>query len=191
MTIEKLNFAGYEVIINSEFLRFDENTLGRYIQDESGYFDNFGASLALAERNLQNKEMYHERIYSERFVEAKENGSTEKLAEAKSKADSDVVSAKQDVIEARYAVNRLKQHLKAWDKSHDNAQSMGHMLRKTMDKLNAEIMAGFYQRGSQGIAGLDQAIERTVIPFEISVADDPQENSVAEFETNLSIDNLF
>lgn len=188
MAIEKLGFAGYEVIINSEFLRFDEQTLGKYIQDESGYYDNFGAFLALAERNLQNKDMYHERMYSERFVEAKENGSTEKLAEAKAKADPDVLAAKQDVIEARYIVNRLKQHLKAWDKSHDNAQSMGHMLRKSMDKLNAEIMAGFYQRGDQGVPGLDQAIEKTIVPFEISVADD---NPVAEFETDLSIDNLF
>ena len=38
------------------------------------------------------------------------------------------------VIEARYVVNRLKNHLKAWDKNHDNAQSMGHMLRKQMEK---------------------------------------------------------
>jgi hypothetical protein len=87
MGIEKLTFDVHEAIINSEFLRFDETTLSSYIQTEAGYIDNFGGSLALAEKNLQNKEMYHERIYSERFIEAKENGSTEKLAEAKSKAE--------------------------------------------------------------------------------------------------------
>jgi hypothetical protein len=33
----------------------------------------------------------------------------------------------------------LQQHLRAWDKNHDNAQSRGHMIRKEMDKLNIDI----------------------------------------------------
>lgn len=190
MAIEKLEFAGHEVTLNSENLRFDEMTLSNYIQTEAGYYDNFGAFLALAEKNLQNKEVYHERLYSDRFVEAKENGGTEKLAEAKAKADPDVVSAKQDIIEARYIVNRLKQHLRAWDKSHDNAQSMGHMLRKQMDKLNAEIVSK--SSGYYGTPGLDQAIERTVKPFEVvEIGGDEPKDETPEFETNLSLDNLF
>ena len=34
----------------------------------------------------------------------------------------------------------LKQHLRSWDKAHENAQSRGHMIRKEMDKLNTDIM---------------------------------------------------
>jgi hypothetical protein len=101
-----------------------------------------------------------------------------------------VVSAKQDIIDARYVVNRLKQHLKAWDKSHDNAQSMGHMLRKTMDKLNAEVMAGFYQQRG-GTPGMDLAIEQTVKPFEVTEVTIGDDGPVAEFESDLSVDNLF
>lgn len=184
MGIEKLTFDVHETTINSEFLRFDETTLSSYIQTEAGYIDNFGGSLALAEKNLQNKEMYHERIYSERFIEAKENGSTEKLAEAKSKADPDVLSAKKDVIDARYIVNRLKNHLKAWDKSHDNAQSMGHMQRKLIDKLHGDVMgpSAFQQFQYRGF----EAVDRIVEPFPEKA--DPLE---AGFETDLSLDNLF
>lgn len=182
MSVEKLEFAGFEIVINSEYLRFDEMTLSDYIQKEAGYYDNFGGYLALAEKNLQNKEMYHERIYSERFVEAKENGATEKMAEAKAKADPDVVSAKQDIIDARYISNRLKQHLKAWDKSHDNAQSMGHMIRKQMDKLNLDIMSSNPQRG--GVPGMDRFIEQTVTPF-------MEKDETPEFETEISVENLF
>lgn len=181
MTKEVLKFAGQEVVIDSENLRFSEATLNEYIQRESAYYDNFGAYLALAEKNLQNKEVLHEKLYSDRFVEAKESGSTEKLAEAKAKADQDVVSIKEDVIEAKYIVNRLKQHLRAWDKNHDNAQSLGHMLRKTMDKLNAEIFAKTYQ--TETPAG--RIVSESITPCE-----DVKERG-SGFETELSIENLY
>ena len=189
MAVEKLKCAGFEVVIDSELLRVNEANLSQYIQTEAGYYDNFGAFQALAEKNLQNKEMFHERVYSERFIEAKESGSTEKLAEAKAKADPDVLSAKQDIIEARYIVNRLKQHLKAWDKNHENAQSMGHMQRKLIDKLNADIMMKYGGHTDLGIEGLDKVIAETVMPFEEKEV--PAEVGSCEFETNLSLDNLF
>lgn len=177
MSTEKLKFDKYEVLIDPENLRFDEATLSAYIQTEGGHYDNIGAYLALAERNLQNKEIQHEKLYCERFEEAKELGSSDKLAEAKAKKDSDVVSLKEEVVEARYAVNRLKNHLRAWDKNHDNAQSLGHMLRKQMDKLNSDIYGSVY-RGH----GVDDDVKEVVKPFP---------TTEGEFETNLSVENLF
>lgn len=160
---EKLVFDKYAVVIDPENLRFDEDSLTTYIQRESGFYDNFGAFLALAERNLQNKEVSYERLFSERFVEAKESGSSDKLAEAKAKADPDVSTTKETIVEARYVVNRLKNHLKAWDKNHDNAQSMGHMLRKQMDKLNGDIMGRIHgDYGSHATPNLDKDVEETV-----------------------------
>lgn len=171
---EKLEFASYEVVIDPENLRFDDQSLTKYIQTEAGYYDNFGAYLALAERNLQNEEVRHEKLFSERFVEAKEGGSSDKLAEAKAKCDPTVVAVKELVTEARYVVNRLKNHIKAWDKNHDNAQSLGHMLRKQMDKLHGDSIMG----NSYGyVPGLDRAVEEEV--------------SKGGFETDLSANNLF
>jgi hypothetical protein len=179
---EKLKFDKYEVTIDPENLRFDENNLSEYIQKEGGHYDNFGGYLAMAERHLQNKEVLYEKLYCERFEEAKELGASDKLAEAKSKKDVDVVSMKEEVIEARYSVNRLKNHLKAWDKNHDNAQSLGHMLRKQMDKLNSDIMGKFFgDANGREVPGLDHAVEDSVKSFQDS----------GEFESNLSAENLF
>lgn len=177
---EKLAFDKYEVEIDPENLRFDEQSLSDYIQKEGGHYDNFGAYLALAERNLQNKQTAHEKLFCERFEEAKELGASDKLAEAKAKKDVDVVDAKNDVIEAQYAVNRLKNHLKAWDKNHDNAQSLGHMLRKQMDKLGNDIYGNHGWQGSH----LDRDVAETVKSFPSAPADEG-------FETNLSAENLF
>jgi hypothetical protein len=161
-TVERLKFDQFDVLINPENLRFDEATLSHYIQNEGGYYDNFGHYLALAERNLQNKENQYEKIYCERFVEFKELGSSDKLAEAKAKADLSVNSLKEEIFQARYAVNRLKNHLKAWDKNHDNAQSMGYMLRKQMDRLNNDIYGNHGHQGSN----LDRDVSSIVGTFE-------------------------
>lgn len=176
---EKLKFDKYEVVVDPENLRFNEDTLSAYIQKEGGHYDNFGSFLALAERNLQNKESMHEKLFCERFEEAKELGSSDKLAEAKSKKDPDVVEMKNDVIEAKYIVNRLKNHLKAWDKNHDNAQSLGHMLRKQMDKLNSDIHGS---HGWQGGIQLDKEVNEAVKSFP---------DADASFETSLSAENMF
>jgi hypothetical protein len=137
--MEILKFDRFVIEIDPEKLRFDETSLSHYIQTESGYYDNFGGYLAKAERNQQNKELLYEQVFHQRYIEAKEEGGTDKLAEARAKADQTVNALKNEIIEAKYVVNRLKQHLKAWDKSHDNAQSLGHMMRKQIDKLNSDI----------------------------------------------------
>ncbi len=177
---EKLTFDKYEVLVNAENLRFDEDSLNNYIQTEAGFYDNFGAFLALAEKNLQNKEVQHEKLFSERFVEAKDDGCSDKMAEAKAKCDNVVVLIKEQIIDARYVVNRLKNHLKAWDKNHDNAQSLGHMLRKQMDKISGDHIMGNREYGH--VPGLDKMIEDTVN----SSTEEP-----SGFTETLSAENFF
>lgn len=190
MAVEKLEFAGLTVEVNPENLRFDESTLNDYIQKEGSYYDYFGAFLSLAERNLQNKETMHEKVYNERFIEFKEDGAAVALAEAKAKIDPVVSSLKDDVIEAKYIVNRLKQHLRAWDKNHDNAQSMGHMVRKMVDKLQAEINMRGLGIDRNEIPGLDNNVSSTIGSWEPERESSKQEDD-GGFETNLGIDNLY
>jgi len=175
---EKMEFSGHAVEVQPDLLRFNEDSLTTYIQSEGGYYDNYGAYLALAEKNLQNKELMAEKLYSERFDEAKEGGCTEKQAEARAKSDSVVIKMKEDVIDARYIVNRLKMHLKAWDKNHDNAQSLGHTLRRAMDKLNGDIMTKYYEHG----------VSRETPELDKKVSEEVEKGG---FETELSAANLF
>lgn len=139
---ESLQIGGHKIEIDPENLRFSEATLTTYIQTEAGFYDNFGASLAMAERHLQREELLCEKARNDRFVEYKDNGDAVALAEAKAESDPTVMAFKDRVIDAKYNVTRLKRHLLAWDKNHDNAQSLGHMLRKQMDKLHGDIKRG-------------------------------------------------
>ena len=83
--------------------------------------------------------MDYDIIFSEKFTANKELGGSDKYVEAKTKADEDVVAAKTNVIGAKYKKNLLQHHIKDWDRNHDNALNLGHMLRKEMDKLGFEL----------------------------------------------------
>lgn len=141
------------VILDADLMKFNEHTLSHYMETESGWYDYYGQKLALAEYIMQKLELSYDVMYGERFKEHKDNGCTEKLAEANSKSDSDVVRAKKEYLEAKYHVRLLQNHIRAWDRSHENAQSRGHFLRKEMDKLGKDI---------QGQGRVDNFFERNL-----------------------------
>ena len=128
-----------EVRLDPKNLEFNEHTLSEYMEREAGWYDYYGSKLADAEYLMQRAELEHDVTYSERFKENKDNGCSDKLAEASAKADHDVEEAKKLVLSAKLKVKLLQQHLRAWDRAHDNAQSRGHFLRKEMDKLSKDI----------------------------------------------------
>jgi len=130
-----------EVKLDPSNMKFNEITLNDYMEREAGWYDYFGSMLADAEYVMQRMESSHDTLYSERFKEHKENGCSDKLAEANAKADPDVEKAKLDYLAAKHKVRLLQNHLRAWDKAHENAQSRGHFLRKEIDKLNKDIYA--------------------------------------------------
>lgn len=134
-----LKVLGKEVNLDAKNLFFNEATLNEYIQKEGAMYNRYGQCLADAQAEWQLARADHEVLYSQRFKEFKQGGATEKLAEAHSKADPDVIKANKRIIAKQRVVESLKNHLKAWDKNHDNAQALGHMMRKEMDKLGLDI----------------------------------------------------
>jgi hypothetical protein len=133
-----------DVILDPENLHFTEATLSDYLKKEGGWYDNFGAYLAKAEREFQEADSYYDNIYNLKFYEYKSEGGSDKMAEARAKIDADVQKADKQRMDAKYTVSRLKYHLRAWDKNHDNAQSMGHTLRRELTHLNNDIRSSDY-----------------------------------------------
>lgn len=143
MTTQKndvIQVGNDSVHLNPDNLSFTEASLTTYLQKEGGYYNNFGAMLARAEFLLQHAELEWEAFYGQKFKEYKDEGGSDKYAEARTESDEDVIEAKKKVIDTRLKVRLLTQHLRAWDKNHENAQSLGHFLRKEMDKLGTDVI---------------------------------------------------
>jgi len=135
---QTIKVAGHDIDIDAANLSFNEATLNEYIQTEGAKYNYYGAALADALAQWQLSKLQYDVVYAEKFKQYKP-GATEKLAEACAKADEEVIKASKKIIAMQRIVEILKSHLKAWDKNHDNAQSLGHMMRKEMDKLGFDI----------------------------------------------------
>jgi hypothetical protein len=134
-----LQVEGNPVLLDRNRLAFNEANLSRFIEEEAVWYDYFGNALASSEAELQLREATWDQIYSEKFAIQKDEGASDKLAEARAKADPAVSDAKKAVIETKKVVKHLQQHLRSWDHCHANAQNRGNTLRKEMDKLGGDI----------------------------------------------------
>jgi hypothetical protein len=135
-----IKIGGQEVVLDNSRLAFNEVSLNAFMENLALWYDYFSQKLAEAEAILAYKEYEHDVLFSSAYERSKEDGCTDKLAEANAKKEPNVCEAKKEIIGAKHKVTLLKQHLKAWDKAHENAMSRGHMLRKEMDKLNTDIV---------------------------------------------------
>jgi hypothetical protein len=135
-----IKIGSQEVVLDNARLSFNEVSLNAFMENLALWYDYFSQTLAAAEAILAYKEYEHDVLFSSAYERSKEDGCTDKLAEANAKKEPNVCEAKKEIIGAKHKVTLLKQHLKAWDKAHENAMSRGHMLRKEMDKLNTDIV---------------------------------------------------
>lgn len=131
--------GGNEFNLDEAKLTFNEANLSKYLQDEAAWYNHVAQKMADAEQELQELELKYDTMFSEKFRVFKEAGGSDKLAESNAKADVEVEAIKQNIIKVKNTVKSLQLYLKALDKAHENAQSFGHMLRKEMDKLMADI----------------------------------------------------
>lgn len=135
-----INIGGQEITLDNSRLAFNEVTINTFMENLGLWYDYFSQKLAEAEALLSYKEYEYELAFSSAYEKFKEEGNTDKLAEANARKDDSVSSFKKEIIAAKHKVTLLKQHLRSWDKAHENAQSRGHMVRKEMDKLSTDIM---------------------------------------------------
>lgn len=125
MAEEVISVGGIEVFMDSKLMEFNETNLNTYLQKE-------GPQCAYLQAKLAELEIEYEVRYSKLFIEYKDEGGTEKYVEARCKSN-------QELAAYALAIKKLKNHLKAWDVNHENAQSYGHNLRREMEKLNSDI----------------------------------------------------
>jgi hypothetical protein len=128
-----------EVSIDPNKLKFNEQSLNEFMENLSLWYNYYGEKLADAEYVLQRYDQELDVMYSKKFDEYKIGKTAVATAEARVKSDPEYSELKKKQLTAKYTVKILQQHLKAWDKAHENAQSRGHWLRREMDKLSPNI----------------------------------------------------
>jgi hypothetical protein len=156
-----VNVGGENIVLDPANLKFNEATLSSWLDHEHSWVDYFGRALSNAESELSAAKESAEIQYFRAFDAYKSEGSTEKRAEAQARIETGVINARQQMRDAEKAVKLIKQHLRSFDKAHENAISLGHNLRKEMSSLSPRIygVAGggndSYESKLQEIMGRD------------------------------------
>lgn len=138
--VETVKIGQEQIKMNPADLDFNEATLNDYMQKEGSLYNYYAQKAADAQAQLLLAKIHHEVVYANKFKEYK-GTNVVALAEALAKADTEVVKAAKQVVACSHVLEKLKSYLRSWDKNHDNAQALGHMIRKEMDKLGLEIKA--------------------------------------------------
>lgn len=120
--MNKINVNGKEVVLDLDALAFDEVNLSEWLNKAGASYAYYSSMLAIAENEYEVK-------FNAKFIEYKDQGGTDKLAESRAKVD-------EDVAQARLNYKLLQQYVRAWDKAHSAAQSRSYYLRQEMNKLN-------------------------------------------------------
>lgn len=150
---------GRTITLDSTRFVFNEANLNQFIEREAVWYDHFGNVLAVAEEELAEAECVYESTYAGKFAYTKEQGGSDKLVEATVKSDPEVMVLKKNVVKAKKNVKLLQQHLRSWDKCHDNAQSRGYMLRKEIDKLGGDI---YHSKNEYTGSDIEQKIDEVI-----------------------------
>lgn len=133
--VQRVRLAGREVPLDPELLKFDEHTLNKFLQEFAGHYNVYYQHHADAQFVHSKYEDVYEKVFSERFRMYREESSSDKMAEMKTKSDPDVQSSLETVRIAKRTVNLLWGYLRSMDRAHDDAVVYSHNLRKEMDKL--------------------------------------------------------
>ena len=121
-----LKYGKFEIDCDPTVLEFNETNLNQFLQ-------NFGGKYSRIVQQVKELAVEYERDYHAKFVNFKDNdGGSDKLCEARCKADA-------GLAEMKKVVDVAEGWLRAMDKSWNSAISYGHNLRKEMEKLDADI----------------------------------------------------
>ncbi|RDJ35367.1 MAG: hypothetical protein DWQ19_11165 [Crenarchaeota archaeon] len=146
--IRTIDLGDEEVILDPKKFQFNDSTLNKFMEGLSLWYDYYSSKTAKAEELMLTAEEKHQELYLEKFLEGKQEGLSDKGADAFARTDAAIKAKQSEVTKYKSAVKHLKEYLKSFDKAHSMAQNRGYMIRKEMEKLNSDI---YHSRGDFNI----------------------------------------
>jgi predicted metallo-beta-lactamase superfamily hydrolase len=137
--IRVIDLNGESITLDPKRFVFNDASLGKFMEDVSLWYDYYSSKTTKSEGLLVDIETLYENKYLEKFLAGKQEGFSDKAAEAYAKTDVIVKECQEQVNKYKSATKQLKEYLKSFDKAHSMAMNRGFMIRKEMEKLNSDI----------------------------------------------------
>ena len=153
--MRKIDINGEEVSLDPSNLQFSHENLNDYLCKVPALYAYYSDKWAEAQHVNYCQEDISESVYAHKFEFYKNDGVSDKLAEAKTKSDKEVMDAKSAARQSKLDMQAIYGYLRALDKAHENALNLGYNIRKEMDKIHPGIKSGRDM-------DIDKALERVL-----------------------------
>lgn len=137
--MRKIEINGEEVALDPADLEFSEANLNDFLCKLPARYAYYSAKWAEAQHLNYCCEDVQEGIYAQKFELYKNQGGSDKLADARASADKEVTDARRAARKAKLYMQEIYGYLRALDKAHENALNLGYNIRKEMDKIHPGI----------------------------------------------------
>lgn len=139
----KIKLGEEEIDLDEDNLIVSESNMNEFLKKFAGIYNYYNNAWAKSQYLNHAAEDRYDALYNEKFTFYKENGgASDKLAEAKAKANEEVQAAKKSVRNSKYIMQLLFTYLRALDKAQENALNLGYNIRKEMDKIFPQAIKG-------------------------------------------------
>lgn len=158
----KISLDDEEILLDPKLLQFNDATIlsGEFMQNISIWYDYYSSRSAKIEDLFVRYQNKYELMRNELFLKGKkEEGLSDKAADAFAFINSDLQQLSEKVDKYKYDLKQIKEYLKSLDKAHDMAKNRGYGIRKEMEKLSHDTGYGFTDNQSFEDK-LDQIISR-------------------------------
>jgi hypothetical protein len=132
--MKNIKIGQEEVQLDPGNLQVNESNLNDFLSKFPGIYSYYNAKWVESQYIQYQTEDYYDEVYCKKFKFFKD-GSSDKLAEAQSKADDQVIEAKKEARKAKLNAQLLYGYLRALDKCFECAINLGYNMRREMDKL--------------------------------------------------------
>jgi hypothetical protein len=130
-----VKIAGKDIELNEDLLKFDEHSINEFLQKFAAKYNEYYAYHSDAQFILSKYEDKYDATYAEKFKMYREESSSDKMAEMKTKSDPSVQEALENVRVSKRNVNMLWGYLRSMDRAFDFSKEYSYNLRKEMDKI--------------------------------------------------------
>ena len=130
-----IKLGNNEINLDQGLLKFDEHTINKFLQNFASNYNTYCEAHSDAQFIHSRFEDTYDALYSGKFRQYREESSSDKVAEMKTKSDTEVQEALENVRVAKRNVNLIYGYLRSMDRAHDDAITTCHNMRKELDKL--------------------------------------------------------
>lgn len=130
-----IKVGGKEINLDESLLSFDEHTINQFLQNFASMYNVYQQAYADAQYLNSKFEDHYDVVYSTKFKEARENCSSDKMADMTAKTNPEVIEAQANMRSAKKNMTAIYLFIKTMDRAFDGASNYGHNLRKELSSV--------------------------------------------------------